>query len=37
MDDSSRNFEVNKTNFAASTEPADGLALLGAMISVDEV
>ena len=25
------------TNFAVSTEPADGLALLGVMISADEV
>ena len=37
IDDSSRNFEANMTNFAVSTEPADGLALLGVMISADEV
>ena len=37
IDDSSRNFEANMANFAVSTESADGLALLGATISADEV
>ena len=37
IDDSSRNFEANMTNFAVSTEPADDLALLGVMISADEI
>ena len=37
IDNSSRNFVANETNFAFSTEPADGLTLLEAMISAGEV
>ena len=37
IDDSSRKCEANVTNFVVSTGPTDGLALLSAMISADEV